>query len=177
MLLYLSGGPGQSDLPFSRVLLSDLTARFTVVGWDQRGTGKSYRGLDPESLTLDGTVADTIALTTKLQRRFGDRPTYLMGESWGSTLAVLAAQRRPDLYAAVVSSGQMVSPRESDRRIYRDALSYSARTQDTKMAATLKGFGAPPYDDVFAYGLPGSDELPGRNVLAVRRRGPPVSVL
>ena len=65
---------------------------------------------------------------------------------------MLAAQRRPDLYAAVVSSGQMVSQRETDRRIYRDALSYAARTQDTKMAATLKGFGAPPYRDVFAYG-------------------------
>ncbi len=152
VLLYLSGGPGQSDLPFSRVLLSDLTARFTVVGWDQRGSGKSYRGLDPETLTLDGMVSDTIALTTKLQQRFGDRPVFLLGESWGSTLAVLAAQRRPDLYTAVVSSGQMVSPRETDRRIYRDALAYAARTRDTKMAATLKRFGAPPYRDVFAYG-------------------------
>ena len=152
VLLYVSGGPGQSDLPFSRVLLSDLTARFTVVGWDQRGTGKSYHGLDPETLTLDGAIADTIALTTTLQQRFGDRPIYLLGESWGSTLAVLAAQRRPDLYAAVVSSGQMVSQRETDRRIYRDALSYAARTHDPKMAAALKGFGPPPYRDVFAYG-------------------------
>jgi pimeloyl-ACP methyl ester carboxylesterase len=152
VLLYLSGGPGQSDLPFSRALLSDLTTRFTVVGWDQRGAGKSYRGLDPETLTLAGMIADTNALTTKLQQRFGDRPVYLLGESWGSTLAVLAAQRRPDLYAAVVSSGQMVSPRETDRRIYRDALAYAARTHDAKMAATLRGFRAPPYRDVFAYG-------------------------
>src|SRR5690606_11285719 len=54
VLLYLSGGPGQSDLPYSRVLLGDLARDFVVVSWDQRGTGKSYAALEPTaSLTLD----------------------------------------------------------------------------------------------------------------------------
>src|SRR5690606_22856496 len=47
VLLYLSGGPGQSDLMFSRVFFEDLARDFVVVGWDQRGTGKSYAALDP----------------------------------------------------------------------------------------------------------------------------------
>ena len=68
VLLYLSGGPGQSDLPFVRVLLHDLTQNFVVVGWDQRGTGKSYSALDPtETLTLDRAVSDTIELTNYLR--------------------------------------------------------------------------------------------------------------
>jgi proline iminopeptidase len=74
VLLYLSGGPGQSDLAYSRVLLADLAQDFIVVGWDQRGTGKSYAALDPTSdLTLDQAVADTIELTHYLRERFDEK--------------------------------------------------------------------------------------------------------
>lgn len=73
VLLYLSGGPGQSDLPYSRVLFEDLTQNFVVVGWDQRGTGKSYPALFPtEAVTLEQAVADTIELTTYLRERFDE---------------------------------------------------------------------------------------------------------
>ena len=150
VLLYLSGGPGQSDLPFSRVLLDDLARDFVVVGWDQRGTGKSYPALDPATLTLDGAIADTIALTNYLRERFDEPKIYLLGESYGTLLGVLAAQRRPDLYHALIGSGQMVSVRETDRRLYQDVLDLAARTGDTALAEEMRAYGEPPYGDFFA---------------------------
>jgi len=151
VLLYLTGGPGQSDLAFSRVLLDALAQDFLVVGWDQRGTGKSYPSLDPSTLTLEGAVDDTVELTNYLRNRFDEQKIYLLGESWGSTLGVLAAQQHPELYHAVLSSGQMVSERETDQRIYADLLAYAERTGDTALATTLRGFGQPPYEDLWAY--------------------------
>jgi proline iminopeptidase len=149
VLLYLSGGPGQSDLAYSRVLLADLAQDFIVVGWDQRGAGKSYAALDPTSdLTLDQAVADTIELTNYLRQRFDEEKIYLMGESWGTTLGVLAAQQRPDLYHAWVGSGQMVSQRETDRQLYRDVLALAERTGDTALREQILAFGEPPYADV-----------------------------
>lgn len=149
VLLYLSGGPGQSDLPFSRVLFADLTQDFIVVGWDQRGTGKSYAALDPTSdLTLDQVVADTIELTNYLRQRFAEDKIYLLGESWGSTQGVLAVQQRPDLYHAFIGSGQMVSQRETDRQLYRDLLALAERTGDTALRDQMLAFGEPPYADV-----------------------------
>lgn len=149
VLLYLSGGPGQSDLPFSRVLFADLTQDFIVVGWDQRGTGKSYAALDPTSdLTLDQVVADTIELTNYLRQRFAEDKIYLMGESWGSTQGVLAVQQRPDLYHAFIGSGQMVSQRETDRQLYRDLLTLAERSGDTALRDQMLAFGEPPYADV-----------------------------
>ena len=151
VLLYLSGGPGQSDLPFVRVLFNNLEQDFVVVDWDQRGTGKSYPALDPrETLTLDQAVSDTVDLADYLRTRFGQPKIYLVGESWGSTLAVLAAQRRPDLFYTVIGSGQMVSERETDRRLYRDVLDLAVRTGDTGLAQTMRAYGEPPYGDVFA---------------------------
>ncbi|MEG3877978.1 alpha/beta hydrolase [Microcoleus sp. herbarium7] len=149
VLLYLSGGPGQSDLPFVRVLLDDLTRNFVVVGWDQRGTGKSYSALDPtETLTLDQAVSDTLELTNYLRQRFDEKKIYLLGESWGSTLGVLAVQRQPELYYAWIGSGQMVSQRETDRRIYQDVLTLAEKTNDTALAQKMQAYGEPPYKDM-----------------------------
>lgn len=152
ILLYLSGGPGQSSLPWPRVLFDDLSRDFIIVGWDQRGSGKSYAALDPtETLTLAQTVADTLAVTNYLRDRFDEEKIYLLGESWGTTLAVLAAQERPDLYHALIGSGQMVSQRETDRRLYYDVLAYAESTGDEELRAQMLAFGEPPYRDLFAY--------------------------
>lgn len=149
VLLYLSGGPGQSDLPFSRVLFDDLSRDFVVVSWDQRGTGKSYAGIDPvSSVTLKQAIADTLELSKVLLTRFGEKKIYLMGESWGSVLGVLAVQRQPELYFAWIGSGQMVNPRESDRRLYQDVLALADRNGDEQMARTMHNFGEPPYKDI-----------------------------
>ncbi len=148
VLLYLSGGPGQSDLPYSRVLFEDLTQDFVVVSWDQRGTGKSYPSLAPtETLTLDQAVADTIELTNYLRERFDEEKIYLMGESWGTTLGVLAVQQQPDLYYAWIGSGQMVSQRETDRQLYREVLDLAERTGNTALTEQMLAFGEPPYAD------------------------------
>jgi proline iminopeptidase len=149
VLLYLSGGPGQSDLPFSRVFFADLARDFVVVGWDQRGTGKSYPALDQESLTLERAVADTIELTDYVRARFDERKIYLLGESWGTILSVLAAQQRPDLYHAFIGSGQMVSVRETDRRLYHDLIAYAVQTGDTALADQLRRYGEPPYGSIY----------------------------
>jgi len=148
VLLYLSGGPGQSDIAFARALLEPLTADFVVVVWDQRGSGKSYAALDPTSTyTLDALVGDTIALTEYLRQRFGEGKIYLLGESWGSTLGVLAVQERPELFHAYIGSGQMVSQRVTDQIIWRDLLAYAERTGNGELYDQVLTLGEPPYRD------------------------------
>ena len=154
VLLYLSGGPGQSDLGYTRVLFENLTDDFVVVSWDQRGTGKSYPALDPaDDLTIDQAVADTIELTDYLRERFDEEKIYLIGESYGTLLGVLTVQQRPDLYHAWIASGQMVDIRETDRRLYHRLLEYAEEHQLTGLAAQMKAYGEPPYEDIpFANG-------------------------
>jgi proline iminopeptidase len=158
VLLYLNGGPGQSGLPYTRVILADLSRDFVIVDWDQRGTGKSYVAFEPSStLTLERAINDTLELANYLRQRFAEQKIYVMGESWGSILGVLAVQRQPDLFHAFIGSGQMVSPRETDRRIYKDVLELAARTNNAGLTAKIRSYGQPPYADmpyanVFAMG-------------------------
>jgi pimeloyl-ACP methyl ester carboxylesterase len=117
--------------------------------WDQRGSGTSYAALDPTaSVTLEQAVADTIELSEHLRDRFGEQKIYLLGESWGTTLGVLAVQDRPDLFHAYIGSGQMVSQRETDRIIWRDLLAYADRTGNGPMYDQVLSLGEPPYRDM-----------------------------
>jgi len=148
VLLYLSGGPGQSDIAFARALLQPFEHDFVVVVWDQRGSGKSYAALDPTSTyTLEALVADTIELTDHLRARFAEDKIYLLGESWGSTLGVLAVHERPDLFHAYIGSGQMVSQRVTDQMIWRDLLAYADRSGNGELYDEVLTLGEPPYRD------------------------------
>ena len=51
VVLFLHGGPGIPNRHGMAVAHMDLLDDFTIVAWDQRGTGGSYFGCDPETLT------------------------------------------------------------------------------------------------------------------------------
>jgi pimeloyl-ACP methyl ester carboxylesterase len=151
VLLFLAGGPGGSELGTMARWGGLLERDFVVVTWDQRGTGASYASFEPAAtLTIDQAVADTIELTAQLRDRFGTEQVYLVGNSYGTVLGVLAAQQRPDLYAAFVGTGQMVDVTETDQLFYDDAIAWAGRTGDSATVTTLEALGEPPYDDPLA---------------------------
>lgn len=175
VLLYLTGGPGGTDIGAMRRDVS-LEQDFVVVTWDQRGAGKSYAALDPTvTFTADQFVSDAIEVTEYLTDRFDEDKVYLVGQSWGSTLGVLAADARPDLYHAFVGVGQMVSQRETDRIFWEASLAWAADSGNEGLVATLEANGPPPYTNLYDYagvisyehqwnaypGLDVSHEMPG----------------
>ena len=151
VLLYLAGGPGGTDLGTMRADVA-LEQHFVVVTWEQRGSGKSYSALDPvDTLTLEQMVADTFDVANYLRDRFGEDKIYLVGNSWGTILGVLTAQRHPGLFHAYVGTGQMVSPRGTDIMFYEDTLAWAERTGNDTLVATLRQHGAPPYENLLDY--------------------------
>ena len=151
VLLYLAGGPGGTDLGAMRADVA-LEQHFVVATWEQRGAGKSYSALDPvETLTLEQMARDTIEVTNYLRDRFNEDKIYLVGNSWGTLLGVLAVQEHPELFHAYIGTGQIVSPRETDIMFYEDTLQWAERTGNGTLAATLRQSGPPPYDNLLDY--------------------------
>ncbi len=146
VLLFLAGGPGGSELGAMRRHSPALENDFVVATLDQRGTGKSLAELDPtETLTLDNAVADVVTVTNYLRDRFDQQDVYLVGQSWGTTLGVLAVQQHPELYRAFVGVGQMVSQAATDKIFYADTLAWARERGDTGLVETLQAAGPPPY--------------------------------
>jgi pimeloyl-ACP methyl ester carboxylesterase len=150
VLLFLAGGPGGSEIGSMRKLCVRLEDDFVVATWDQPGTGKSIAAFD-EGMTLDGMVDDTLAVTRYLRERFGEEKVYLVGNSWGTILGVLAVQRQPELYHAYVGTGQMVDPVATDRMFYEDTLEWAERTGRDDLVAELRDNGPPPYGELWKY--------------------------
>lgn len=124
LLLFVHAGPGMPSIPFSRSWLGPLEDRFVVAQWDQRGAGKlcppdpSAVRPNPEDppgvrFRVDDVVADTLGLAEHLHSRFPSQPLFLVGHSFGSAIALEAAAKRPDLFAAVVGVGQVVNEERS----------------------------------------------------------------
>ncbi len=138
------GGPGGGGFA-TRSLFAPLEEHFTVVSWDEPGTGKSYNAVPLAELTRERFVADATALTNLLRQRFAQDRIYLYGVSWSSILGIWLIQEHPELFHAFVSSGQMVNTTENDRLGYELALRHLDRKGDVQAAEKLRRNGPPPY--------------------------------
>ena len=132
VLLFLSGGPGGSQLVTARHCFADLERDYVVVTWEQPGAAKSYSAINPADITLETYLSDGAAVTEILRREFGQNRIYLMGESWGSALGLMMAREHPEHYRAFIGTGQMVDFLETERIDYQMALEDARRTGNKK---------------------------------------------
>lgn len=145
ILVKIHGGPGQAEIPTIH-FNATLEDEFLVVEWDQRGAGKSAAAADPAAaMNLDQVVSDTIELTEQLRHEFGPRPVILLGHSWGSLVGVLAAQRRPELFAAFVSTGQIARFAEGQSVAHQFALVEATRRGNAGAVEALTALPPAPY--------------------------------
>lgn len=88
-LVFLHGGPG-GEHRYYLPHLQSLEAHFELIFYDQRGCGQSTR--------LEGgdyTIEDEIETLEELRKSLGLEKLNLVGESWGSMLALLYASKYP----------------------------------------------------------------------------------
>lgn len=143
VLLFLAGGPGGTQLAAVRHELYELEKHFVVVGWDQPGSGKSYRS--GKDMTHDDYVEDGIALTDYLIETFNVNDIFLVGESWGSYLGIKLVEKAPEKYAGLITTGQMVNFLETELLDYAKAIELTYRNGDIDLMTNLIANGKPPY--------------------------------
>ncbi len=150
VILFLSGGPGGSQLVTSRYYFQDLEDDFTIATWEQPGAAKSFYAIGAKDITLDTYREDGAAITEYLRSEFHQDQIYVMGESWGSALGIMMANDHPDYYAGFIGTGQMVSFLDTEVIDYNLALKDARSRGDDKLVATLEEQGPPPYTESVA---------------------------
>jgi pimeloyl-ACP methyl ester carboxylesterase len=114
-ILYLHGGPGEAQSPFLREFVPWETD-FTVVNWDQRGSGRTYGkngpatpGMSTPQMALDQLTQDAREVVEYACKRLSRKKIILAGQSWGAELGLHVVKRWPELFHAFVGTGQPVS--------------------------------------------------------------------
>ncbi|MEC1689786.1 alpha/beta fold hydrolase [Bacillus mojavensis] len=142
LLLFLHGGPGASQIGFIRNFQRELEQNFTVVNWDQRGSGLSYTKQIPQSsMTISQIIKDTIQVTEWLLDHFSKTKVYLAGHSWGSLLALHVLQERPDLFHAYYGISQVTNTKLEEKMAY-----HSVCKTNRFLSLTLGLLGPPPWN-------------------------------
>jgi len=137
VMLYLHGG--MPDYFLTRKYPTGLEEYFTVVWWEQRGSGLSYSSEIPqETMILEQMISDTKELTNYLRKRFGREKIYLMGHSGGTFIGIQAAVQAPELYHAYIGVAQMSYQLRSERLAYEYMLEQFMENGNKKMARKLE---------------------------------------
>lgn len=137
VLLYLHGG--MPDYFLTQRYPTGLEDYFTVVWWEQRGSGISYSAdIPPETMTLEQMISDTLEVTNYLRHRFGKEKIYLMGHSGGTIIGIQTAARAPELYYAYIGVAQMSNQLKSERLAYEYMLQQFKESGNTKMVRKLE---------------------------------------
>jgi pimeloyl-ACP methyl ester carboxylesterase len=145
-LLLLHGGPGFGETALFRHFNSPLEECFTVVYWDQRGSGKSYAGTVPaSSMTVEQFILDLDDLVEAVCERLSVRQVAILGHSWGSVLGVLYASRFPDKVTAYVGTSQIGDWPAAESATYAFAVAEARRLRNRRALRKLREIGPPPY--------------------------------
>lgn len=108
VIIFVHGGPCCSEIPYVRKYQDLLEKDFTIVHYDQRGSGKSYKfGTNYSDVSASIHVRDLIALTEYIEKYLNQNQVILVGHSYGTYIATQAIAKNPELYRAYVGIGQM----------------------------------------------------------------------
>lgn len=143
ILLFLHGGPGISNRHSVMSDCSDLCDDFTIVAWDQRGTGGSYKGCDPATLTVERLVEDARELCEYLCKKLGKEKVFLLGGSWGTELGTFLAYRYPEHVGGYVGYGQVVDGCKNEEICYKFSYDKALEAKDEKSLEILRRVGPP----------------------------------
>jgi pimeloyl-ACP methyl ester carboxylesterase len=117
VLLYLHGG--MPDYFLTEKYPTGLENYFTMVWWEQRGSGLSYsKSIPPGTMTTEQMISDTKEVTNYLRKRFGKEKIYLMGHSGGTFVGIQTASLYPELYYAYLGVAQISNQLKSEKLAY-----------------------------------------------------------
>ncbi len=113
-VIFLHGGPGAGLSPLHRRFFDP--ARYRIVLFDQRGTGRST----PFGELRDNTTAHLVADIETIRGQLRIDRWLVFGGSWGSTLALAYAQAHPRRATGVIVRGVYLG-REEENRWFNEA--------------------------------------------------------
>ena len=150
VILFLHGGPGDATNPWGYLAFRSWLKHFTVVQWDQRGAGRTFRKSGPgiaPTVTLERMAQDGVELADHLRKSLQKDKLILVGHSWGSILGLSMIRARPDAFHAFVGTGQVADSTRNYTVAYEALLKQARALNERTAVEELLAIGPPPYKD------------------------------
>jgi pimeloyl-ACP methyl ester carboxylesterase len=154
LVLFLHGGPGEAQSPLLPMFAA-WEERYVVAQWDQRGSGRTFSkaGTATPNMTLEQIARDTVEVTRHVLTKLGRRKLILVGHSWGALLGLRVVRLQPDLFHALVATGQPVSGREIIEGMRKSAIVRAQAAGESQAVAALNDLSPADFSDVSKLGI------------------------
>ena len=156
VLLVIHGGPGSCYSIFTPHLRA-WEKHFSLVQWDQRGSGRTFARWGPRGsgeISMEQLKRDGIEVAEYLCSRLRKDRIFLLASSFGSTFGLQIARCRPDLFLAYIGADQNVGMVRRRDENHREVLERLREVGLGRGVRTLERIGADPkhwtYDDFTA---------------------------
>jgi len=116
-VVFLHGGPGAGCAPYHRQYFDPEIYR--IVLFDQRGCGKST----PHASLENNTTWDLVADVEFIRKSLAVEQWVVFGGSWGSTLALLYAQKHPRSVSGLILRGIFLARNKDVQWFYQQGAS------------------------------------------------------
>ena len=151
IMLMIHGGPASPEMPTSWTWQGGWEEYFTVVQWDQRGSGKSYAANDPAvvgpTLSLARISEDAAELVQYLRQRYAQDKVFVIGHSWGSLVGLTLAHEHPQWLYAYIGMGQVINTKDNERLGYQLTLELAGEQKNAIAVSELKSIAPYPETD------------------------------
>jgi pimeloyl-ACP methyl ester carboxylesterase len=158
VMLFIHGGPsmplpGVSSRGKDYTIVSnikELVKHYTVVFWDQRGTGKSYHEDIPQNtMSFEQFLQDANEMVDYLKSEFKVEKVHLAAHSFGTLIGIYLVNRHPNKFYSYTGLSQIINWTENDKLSYEQIKKEAIKRNDKKALKELEEVGEPPYTDSY----------------------------
>ncbi|MCM1038847.1 MAG: alpha/beta hydrolase [Ruminococcus sp.] len=115
LLLFLHGGPGQSEAMLPYLVEEYEDRNYNIVYYDQRGAGKTYLRNKKARPDTELLKKDLLEVVLYLKKIYQKEKIGILGHSWGSVLGSMFALEHPEHTLCYIGCGQVVNLMENER--------------------------------------------------------------
>jgi len=147
VVLYLHGGPGSSESLFAHYVENENNGQYTMVYYDQRGSGKTYTKNKGAIPTMDLLQADLLETVKYIKKKYNKDKVIILGHSFGSMLGSLFIKEHPEEVLCYIGAAQVIDIMETEKFGYEKLLDAINKENNRKVLRKLDKIGTYPSEN------------------------------
>ena len=144
VMLFLHGGPGVTESHHAYKVQDNWEKLYTIVHYDQRGSGKTLVKNPSDYPTMDILLKDVYEIVIYLKKKYKKEKIIIAGYSFGSIIGSLFTKEYPNDVLCYIGIGQVINMMENERLLYKKLKFDFERHGQRRHLKTLKNIGEYP---------------------------------